>query len=317
MQNAPYHETAPAKINLTLQVHGRRADGYHHLESLVAFTDLADILTLTPDAQNEPPHPQKAEMSLSVDGPQAAMLADMDAAQNLVLHAAHRLAEAAKCHAIGNLRLTKNLPVMAGLGGGSSDAAAALRLFNRVWGLDRDMQELMPLAVATGSDVAACLLNRPCLMTGRGEHVTPLDKVLPEAFLVLVNPMVRLATAQVFAALDAPDIAPDIENNFQNNFQNDLMSATLPDIQDFPALVAYITARGNDLTPAACSLAPVIGDVLAEIAKTGAAVSAMSGSGSTCFGLFDKRSSAEQAAAELTARQDFTGMWIKVAALKS
>ncbi len=181
-------EPAPAKVNLTLRVLGRRADGYHDIESLVAFADVGDALTFAP----------ARDLTLTVRGPTAA--AAGDTADNLVLKAARALAERVDGLKLGRFALSKRLPVAAGLGGGSADAAAALRLLARANRMTRDDPRLMAAARATGADVPVCLDPRPRFMRGIGEILSePLD--LPRLPAVLVNPGVAVATKDVFAAL--------------------------------------------------------------------------------------------------------------------
>ena len=188
-------EKAPAKVNLTLRVLGRRADGYHELESLVAFAGVGDALTFAPgDA-----------LTLTVSGPTAP--AAGDSADNLVLKAARALAERIAGLTLGRFALSKRLPVAAGLGGGSADAAAALRLLAQANGIALDDPRLMQAAQATGADVPVCLDPRPRLMRGVGDVLSaPLD--LPRLFAVLINPGVAVSTREVFAALNLPPAAP-------------------------------------------------------------------------------------------------------------
>src|ERR1700748_1617207 len=184
-------EKAPAKVNLTLRVIGRRADGYHEIESLVAFAGVGDALTFTPGSA----------VALSVGGPTAAAAGEI--ADNLVLKAARALAERVERLKLGRFTLSKRLPVAAGLGGGSADAAAALRLLARANDLAPDDPRLMQAARATGADVPVCLDPRPRFMRGIGDVLSdPLD--LPRLFAVLLNPGVSVATKDVFAALAVP-----------------------------------------------------------------------------------------------------------------
>jgi 4-diphosphocytidyl-2-C-methyl-D-erythritol kinase len=264
-------ETAPAKVNLNLRVVGRRADGYHDLESLVAFADLADALTLEP----------AGGITLSISGPFAKDCGASD--DNLILKAAMALGLPA-----GRFTLDKNIPVAAGLGGGSADAAAALRLIARVNGVALDDPRLSKAALICGADVPVCLQSKPRIMSGLGDQLSrPLP--LPKLHAVLVNPGVALPTADVFAS-----------------FRGDEPSNQLVDNVPFErsALLAWLAARGNCLTRAAVSRVPAINDALnAMNALTGCRLARMTGSGATCFGLFDNRAAADDAAKELTKSQ--------------
>jgi 4-diphosphocytidyl-2-C-methyl-D-erythritol kinase len=260
-------ETAPAKVNLTLHVLGRRADGYHEIESLVAFAGVGDALAFTPHRT----------LALAVRGPTAA--ASGDTADNLVLKAARALAERVAGLKLGRFELSKRLPVAAGLGGGSADAAAALRLLARANRMARDDRRLVEAARATGADVPVCLDPRPRLMRGIGEVLSdPLD--LPRLPAVLVNPGVAVATKDVFAALKlAPGVAASLAKPSQ----------------PAPALMDQVANGRNDLEAPAITLAPAIADALAALRKLpGCRLTRMSGSGATCFGLF---ASTRQAAA--------------------
>jgi 4-diphosphocytidyl-2-C-methyl-D-erythritol kinase len=279
-------EKAPAKINLTLRVLGRRADGYHDIESLVAFAGVGDALTFTPGG----------DLALTVGGPTAAAAGDV--ADNLVLKAAHALAERVAGLRLGRFTLSKRLPVAAGLGGGSADAAAALRLLARANALAPDDPRLMQAARATGADVPVCLDPHTRLMRGIGDILSdPLD--LPRLFALLVNPGVAVATADVFAALAAPPAGQ-----------------TAPAAQPLgpAALLAEIASGRNDLEAPAIELEPAIADVLAVLRKLpGCRLARMSGSGPTCFGLFD--SSRAASAAARTLRIGYPAWWVRATVL--
>jgi len=261
---------ARAKVNLWLNVVGRRADGYHLLDSLVAFADLADEVEAAPSDG----------LSLAVDGPAASAL-DVEP-DNLVLRAARLLAERGGVAPRAALRLTKRIPVAAGLGGGSADAATALQVLVDLWRLTLPAEQLFELAAKLGADVPMCLAGRPALVSGIGEKLSPAPP-LPACGLLLVNPGVALPTAAVFAAR-----------------RGDFATAepvTRP-WSDLAGFVEALAARGNDLTSAATSLCPVVGDVLAFLRKTqGVRYAAMSGSGASCFALYDDPSAATRAAA--------------------
>jgi 4-diphosphocytidyl-2-C-methyl-D-erythritol kinase len=240
-------EAARAKVNLALHLRRRRDDGYHNLETLFVFVDFGDTLRVV-----------FAEgLRLEVTGPLAAAVGDGD---NLVLRAARALAATAGIWPNAALTLDKHIPVAAGLGGGSADAAAALRLLNRFWGLDWPIERLLPVAAALGADVPACLVGGTIVGTGRGEILSTVDMDVAGTPILLANPCVAVPTGPVFAGWDGVDHGP----------------------LD-PA--AWRTAR-NDLAAPAIALAPVVADVLAALAKTGASLVRMSGSGATCFALF-------------------------------
>ncbi len=257
-------ERAPAKVNLTLHVLGRRADGWHELESLVVFTRAGDTLSLTP----------AAAPSLVVAGPTAAAAGADD--QNLVLRATRALASRVGGLSVGAFHLVKRLPVAAGIGGGSSDAAAALRLLARLNGLAVDDTRVMAAARATGADVLVCLAAKARMMMGVGDHLGPILS-LPPLPALIINPGVPLETATVFARMK-------LEPGWTN------IAGSHPLIEGdpgFEALLAALKRGRNDMEDAACFLAPVVADVLAMLgAAPGCKLARMSGSGSTCFGLF-------------------------------
>ncbi len=279
---AALQEAAPAKINLALHVTGRRADGYHELDSLVVFTAAGDRLAASPgDA-----------MSLTIEGPMAAGLA---VEGNLVLKAAEALRQRASQPRPGaRLVLRKHLPVASGIGGGSADAAAALRLLDRLWRLGTSSEELQQIAGRLGADVPVCVHSRSARMTGIGERIAPLAS-LPELSLVLVNPGCAVATPEVFARLatrENPGLPP------------------LPATFSSPAEVAgYLRGCRNDLQAPARAAAPVIGEVVAALAgSAGCLLARMSGSGATCFGLFPDAVTADAAARALAAHRP--GWWV-------
>lgn len=249
-------EIAPAKLNLALHVRGRLPDGRHEIETIFAFCTDGDVVSAeTAD-----------EFSLRVDGPFASELPRGE--DNLVLSAAQALARAAGASEGAALALQKNLPVASGLGGGSADAAAALRLLTSLWKTDPAYAQA--IAPELGSDVPACLLNFPALGTGAGDKLAPVD--LPELSgkpVLLVNPRVPLSTAAVFAGWDGEDRGP------------------LGDWRD----------GRNDLEEAAIALVPQIGSVVAWLGgRSGAEFVRMSGSGATCFALFESEGARDQAA---------------------
>lgn len=262
---------APAKVNLTLHVLGRRPDGYHDLVSLVAFAGVGDMVTLAPGPS----------FALTVSGPTAGS-AGPDA-DNLVARAVRALAERVTGLTSGAIHLIKRLPVAAGLGGGSSDAAAALRLVARANGLSADDPRLLEAARATGSDVAVCLAPRARVMEGTGDRVGPPIAMAP-VFAVLVNPRVAVPTPAVFRGLGLAAGGPG-------------PSAGL----SVPGDAGAWMAEGcNDLEPPALAVAPHIGDVLLALrSQPGCRFARMSGSGATCFGVFPDCHAAAAAAREL------------------
>jgi 4-diphosphocytidyl-2-C-methyl-D-erythritol kinase len=277
-------DLAPAKINLTLRIVGRRADGYHELESLVAFADCGDRLTLTPGS----------ETSLDVIGPFAGACGS--GPDNLVLKAAAKLSEYVPGLIGGQFRLEKLLPVAAGIGGGSSDAAAALRLLARANGLALDDHRLAQAAIAVGADVPVCLDPRARIMRGIGEILTdPLD--LPRLPAVLVNPGVATATRDVFARFAA---MPQHGGALSDPPRADI--------------IEFLRAQGNDLTPAALACAPAIGEVLDTLgALPQVELARMSGSGATCFALFATGEAARAAAERV--REAHPEWWVAAATL--
>lgn len=272
--------TAPAKINLYLHVTGRREDGYHLLDSLIVFTGLADELEIAPGR----------DLTLSTEGEFAEKAGAND--ENLVLRAARALARQAGIESGMAARLVKHIPAAAGLGGGSADAAAALTGLMRLWNIPEDTVDLADLALQLGADVPVCLRRKPSFVGGIGELIEPAPR-LPEIGILLVNPGVALATPAVFARRRV-GFSPN------GRFSEAPVNA--------PALATLLASRGNDLSEAAIALAPVIADVLAALERTpGCHLARMSGSGATCFGLFDDEAAASCAAGAI-ARE---GWWVK------
>nr|WP_325601823.1 4-(cytidine 5'-diphospho)-2-C-methyl-D-erythritol kinase [Rhodopila sp.] len=263
-------EAAPAKVNLYLHVVGRRDDGYHLLDSLVVFAGIGDRLTVEPSDA----------LTLRVTGPFAAGLAAE--ADNLVLRAARALAGLCGAVPRGALTLEKNLPVASGIGGGSADAAAALRLLCRFWSVNPAGSDLAELGRGIGADIPVCLSGRPAVMAGIGEVLTPVER-LPRLGIVLVNPGVAVSTPMVFKARSGPFSAP-VEG----------ASRGWPTAG---GLIAALQAASNDLEAPARGLAPEIGGVLDRLrAEPGCLLARMSGSGATCFGLFGTEAEAQAAA---------------------
>jgi 4-diphosphocytidyl-2-C-methyl-D-erythritol kinase len=282
-------EAAKAKLNLTLKVVGRRPDGFHEIESLVAFTELGDGLELEP----------QDELGLTIDGPFASALAG----PNLVEAAAETVTTLGPSFRLGHFTLHKHLPVAAGLGGGSADAAASLRLLVRA---NPDMigpRALREVASRLGSDVPVCLESRPSLMTGRGEVVSRV-KGMPSCGVLLANPRTPLATERVFASLQSEELGPQRARPAAPEFGG-----------SFDALVDYASERANDLERTALSLEPVIGEVLGALSRLdGARLVRLSGSGPTCFALFASQHEAKRASAALeAARPDW---WVTATILE-
>ena len=275
-------ESARAKVNLALHVTGRRTDGYHLLDSLVVFCELADTLEAVPR--------EESAVGLSVDGRFAD---DLDRAgpprDNLILRAADALIAAYPGRSLDGVRivLTKRLPVAAGLGGGSADAAAALRLLGRLWGLAAEAETFAKIGIRLGADVPACLLSRPLKVEGIGERTT-LAAGIPELPLVLVNPGIALPTRAVFRRLKSPDGTP--------------MRPLPPRFKSLIEFAQWLRANRNDLSEPAEAEAKIVGTVVSAVASDpDCLIARMSGSGATVFGLFNSPAAAERAAARIQA----------------
>lgn len=288
-------EEGRAKVNLSLRVVGRRADGYHDLESVVAFADCADRLTLEPGG----------ELRLATTGPLAAACGETS--DNLVFKAAKLLADAVPNLKLGAFALDKVLPVAAGIGGGSADAAAALRLLARLNNLSLDDPRLQEVALATGADVPVCLFSRACDMTGVGEQLLPL--ALPSMPCVMVNPRVPVATKDVFREL---------------GLRNGELLVGATDVLEAPAWpeqggsiadwVDVLETVANDLEAPALRIEPVIGDVLEALrSSAGVKLARMSGSGATCFAIYGAAAEAHAAAENI--RRDHPGWWVHAGTL--
>ncbi len=273
-------EHAPAKVNLTLAVLGRRADGYHLLDSLVVFSTAGDRLTFAPGGA----------FSLTVRGDTAGQAGPAES--NLVAKAATALAAEIPNLKLGRFTLDKRLPVAAGLGGGSSDAASALRLLARANRIKLSDKRLLKVAARVGADVPVCVDPKPRRMRGIGE-VLSVPLAIPKLAAVLVNPGVAVPTKDVFAKLG---LAPGGPRKRAGR------AGALPRNRD--GLIAYLAGQGNDLEPAAIELQPVIARVLNALRdEPGSLLARMSGSGATCFGLFTSARAASAAARRLSAAQ--------------
>lgn len=275
----PLSERAFAKVNLTLRVLGRRTDGYHELESLVAFASIADTLTLESGPGD----------SLEISGPFAGKSGPTN--DNLVLKSLAELRRRVAGLVGGRFHLEKNLPVAAGIGGGSTDAAAALRLLARANQLAVDDSRLAAAAQSVGADVPVCVDSKPRVMRGIGEILSPpLD--LPQIPAVLVNPGVALTTRNVF-----------------EQFKGTAGAAAITDVPaKFEPFIKFLKQQDNDLTTAATACAPVVGEVLTVLRNaTGSRLARMSGSGATCFALFGSRGEADAVARQL--KSNHPGWW--------
>lgn len=277
-------EPAPAKVNLALHVVGRREDGFHLLHTLCVFTELADMISVTPAGTDR----------LVVSGPFGVDLPN--GRSNLVLRALEKfrdrfpgtLPEGLDIH------LDKQLPVAAGLGGGSADAAALLRILARLGTRPPAGPDLFALAATLGADVPMCLLSRPCEVAGIGEQIAPLQG-FPNTHLVLVNPLEEVSTPLVFRGLQEKHNPP---------------MPAIPVPLDRAALLSlWLADTRNDLQAPATELVPAIGVITAAIAATsGCVIARMSGSGATCFGLYGSAGAAHQAAHDL--REKFPDYWV-------
>ena len=282
------HAFAPAKINLYLHVTGRRRDGYHLLDSLLIFANLGDHIDVM----------ESEHLSLEIIGPFAQGLST--GKDNLVLRAARSLADSAGIEPRAAIRLTKNLPVASGIGGGSADGAAALRALVRHWRLTPAHDNLQRLALSLGADVPACLTSQSCYIGGIGEELAPAPE-LPPVSLVLVNPGVAVSTPEVFQARAAP-------------FSQNARLETDPEIAPKTAagLAHLLSLRQNDLTDPAMKLMPAVADALRTLTiSDGVLLARMSGSGATCFGLFANMETAAAAAYRL--QKERPNWWVQIA----
>lgn len=279
--NGSFGLLAPAKINLFLHVTGKRDDGYHTLDSLIVFGEIGDLLTARPGKG----------LSLHIDGPQSQIL-NADAAENLIIRAA-RAVQAHSGSVPGvEFRLTKELPVASGIGGGSSDAASAIRLLEKIWPVRYTREERDALLVDLGADVPMCYAARPALARGIGEVLTPID-MLPDMAVVLANPGIGVATGAIFKKLAG--FAPSVEG--------------VDAADSFDGLISMLERYGNSLEAPAIECAPVIRDVITAIADLpGCGLARMSGSGATCFGLFPTQGQASAATEQL--RSQYPDWWV-------
>lgn len=280
--SATYRQQAPAKVNLFLHVTGKRDDGYHLLESLVCFTASGDVLS--GEMRNDD------KITLSITGPMASDLSSEKIDDNLVMRAARLLQETCAPDRGADLILDKRLPIASGIGGGSADAAAALRLLIDMWQIDIDPKSLSDLALSLGADVPVCLHGRTCLMTGIGENITELPD-LPDVPIVLINPGKAVSTPEIFKARADEGFSPAGAWETERTFTS---AASLADA---------LSECGNDLTLPASGILPEICDVLNALAREeGCLMARMSGSGATCFGIYDTSEQADRAAHAIAIR---------------
>jgi len=285
-------EIAPAKINLYLHIGAVRPDGLHDLESLFVFTDAGDRLIVAP----------ADKLSLAVEGPFAEMLSGAPIEDNLVWRAAIALSDGAGISPGAAIILDKRLPVAAGIGGGSADAAAALRALVSFWAISIDEGELQSLAFDLGADVPACLTGAPVYVSGAGEIIKP-GPSLPDLGICLVNPGVAMPTGPVFGDFDAANPDPTVP-----------LALKLGEISSLLELESALSKTKNDLQPHAIARASIIGDTINFLSQCdGAKATRMSGSGATVFSLFAARAEADKAAG--AARKK--GWWSLAAGLAS
>ncbi len=277
-------EVAPAKINLYLHVGGVRDDRLHELASLFVFTTDGDEITASIADQ----------LSLNITGPFAHALSEFPVTDNLVFQAAQNLKQLVGVNKGAALKLNKNLPVAAGIGGGSADAAAALRALIKLWDIDISGEELTKLAFSLGADVPACLSKNPVFVSGAGESIETAHCV-PPLWVCLINPRVETPTGPIFQAFDVDNPTPAVPVQMDVSIE-----------ENVTAFFEALQATSNDLEAAAAKFLPAINDVTAYLrSQKGCLLARMSGSGATCFGLFENR---EQAAAAATNALE-TGWW--------
>ena len=281
---------APAKLNLFLHIVGRRDDGFHLLDSLIAFVDIHDTLSLT----------AASELSLEIDGTFASQLPEKP--DNLVLRAARGLARICGVDGGAHLKLTKSLPVASGIGGGSSDAAATIKGLIQLWGVQPDNQALQALAIELGADVPVCLNGQAAFIGGIGEKISQSEP-LPLCPLVLINPGVAISTPAVFK------VQAQVQSSFSKPGRFDYAPENVDE------LVSILKSRHNDLTQAAQRLCAEISQVLGALkASQGALMARMSGSGATCFALFANPSDAAMATLDLV--RSHPEWWVRAGSLK-
>ena len=277
----------PAKINLFLHILGKRADGYHILESLVTFAEYGDVLGFVRNEDG---------LKLKITGAYAAELSDFDIADNLIIKAAESFEKRFDLKISGCFELIKKLPVSSGIGGGSANAASTLKLL--IYAYDKNA-DIDPLLLPLGADVPVCFNDRNVIMSGIGEGLYEWPR-LPQLHAVLVNPNVAVSTAKIFAKLNAStEIAA-----------YDFVGKPVPKFDDAYALVVFLKNQRNDMQSAAIDICPQIGDVLTALnASNDIMFAQMSGSGATCFGIFATAEQAEIAALKLSKKH--SDWWIQ------
>ena len=275
---------AAAKINLDLRVTGRREDGYHLLDSIVVFADVGDELTAE----------HSDDLSLDVCGPFARGLSTNN---NIILNAAHRICERANVKPALNFKLTKNLPVSSGIGGGSADAAAALKLCNELLGINFTHEQLNEIGLEIGADVPVCLHSNSCHMRGIGENIKPISVKGP-IHLLLVNPGISVSTPEIF-------------NKFHEDNEPFEQKREIGDDEiHLPLMIDLLKDSKNSLQVPACKLNGAISNVLQELENTGnVLISRMSGSGATCFAIYEESEQCVRAASNL--RKKFSNWWVR------
>lgn len=284
--------TAPAKLNLFLHITGRRLDGYHLLESLFVFTDFGDVISIE----------SAATVSLSIEGPFASTIASEPLENNLIYRAALLLKNNYAVTQGAHIVLTKHIPVGAGLGGGSSDAAAILKGLNTFWNLNLSVETLCEIGFSLGADVPACIVGKSAIISGIGEMIEPITLPHTPLFILLINPNYALSTQSVFREYKAINTAFTASKKHSTVFTN-------PD-----ALFDCLAKNHNDLEPAAIALFPEIQTLLETLQQqAGCKLARMSGSGSTCFALFQDLSLAKRA--EQIMKTLFPTHWIQLSSI--
>ena len=282
-------EAARAKVNLTLHMKGKRRDGYHELESLVVFADVSDELVFTPASEDR----------LSLEGPFAGLVDG----ENLVLKAKRAFASWLGVTVSGDFLLKKNIPVAAGLGGGSSDAAATIRALLKAYDRDEDTKTFIRQSASIGADVPVCLQDSAAWMCGLGERVTPVCGLTPLPAL-LVNPRIKLSTAAVFKTLNAKPLQPEEAGD----------PPSFPGWRNPQEAAVWLNEGRNDLEAPAIALEPAVKKVLDALRRLDdCMLSRLSGSGPTCFGIFLSQDAAAEAASEM--RRSYPNWWVQATTL--